>query len=219
MTVGAGNIRVLAVEREYENIMIEVASVGIHAVMTRQAIAAPTCYVRVGESRINLTMTSIARLQIELGNIVGMAIGTSEGFSRRGELVTLQRVAERFMRKSDFVHHGQRRVGAAMFGMTIAARDGGGIFHHPSVKRRQILQLSRKIAMAIQTTVCHGGAFPRRSVTGLAIPAGLRVRRDAAQHLPALRVQLAGAVQQTAASVDVSNNEERGDERGDDAAS
>lgn len=209
----------LAFERKRQLVVVEIVPVSIHAVVTRQAVAAPTRRVRFGESRIDLTMTSIARLQIELGNIVGMAIGAGEGFSRRSELVTFQRVTDRFVRKSRFVHLGQRSVRAAMLGVTVAAGERGRLLHHPSVKRSKILQLSRKIAMAIQTAVRHGGAFPGSGVTGLAIPAGLRVRRDAAQHLSALRVQLAGAVQQTAASVDVSNNEERGDERGDDAAS
>lgn len=218
MTVVAGNIRVTALERKRKFVVIEIAPVGIHAIVARQAVAAPSCDVCVGESQINLTMTGIARLQIELGNIVGMAIGAGEGFTRRGELVTLQRITDRFMRKSDFIHLGQRRVRAAMLGVTIAAGERGRILHHPPVKRRNILQLSRKIAMAFQTTIRHGCAFPRRGVTGFTIPAGLRVRCDAAEHFPALRVQVAGAVQQTAASVYVSNNEERGDDCGDYAA-
>lgn len=218
MTVVAGNIRVTALEPKRKLIVIEIAPVGIHAIVTRQAVAAPIGYVCVGESRINLTMTSVARLQIELGNIVGMAVGAGEGFTRRGELVTLQRITDRFMRKRYFVHLGQRRIRAAMLGVTIAAGERGGILHHPPVKRRNILQLSRKIAMTFHTTIRHRGAFPRRGVTGFTIPAGLRMRRDAAKHFPALRVQLAGAVQQTAASVYVSNNEERGDDRGDYAA-
>ena len=79
-----------AFERKRQLVVVEIVPVSIYAVMTRQAVAAPTCRVRFGESRVNLTMAGVASLQVEIGYIVGMAIGAGKGFSRRGELVTAQ---------------------------------------------------------------------------------------------------------------------------------
>lgn len=90
MAIVTGNIGVPAFERKRQLVVVEIVPVRIYTIVTRQTVAAPTCRVCVGESRINLTMTSIASLQVEIGYIVGMTIGAGKGFSRRGELVTAQ---------------------------------------------------------------------------------------------------------------------------------
>lgn len=188
MTVGTGNVRVLASERKCKRIMIEIRPVGIHAVMASQAVAAPTRLMRNGEVRVNLTMTGIASLQIELGHIVGVAIGAGERLARNGETVPAQRVADRLVREGRFIHLSQWSVRAAMFRMTTSARDILYRIHHFSVQGIRVLQFSRNLAMAIHTTVRHGLSLPGRGMTSLAVAASLRMRSDAAQRRSALRV-------------------------------
>lgn len=80
---------------------------------------------------------------------------------------------------------------------------------------RHIFHLHGNLTVTSHAAVFHLRRLPRRSVTGFAVSARLGVRRDAAKHLSALRVQRAGIVQYAAPRVGVPRNDQGGNDRGD----
>lgn len=203
-------------EFERKLIVVEIGGETVHPVVTIQAGGGIRSDMPRHKPGIHLTMTRVARLRIEFGYVLRVTIGTDERLTRGLELVPFQRESHRLMRKLGVTQIGEACVRAAVFGMTMPATQIRLIGQDRTVHGRHVLHLTRDVPVTVHTTVLHPCRFPGRGVTGFTVPAGLCMRRDAAQHFPALRVQRTRVIHQAALSVGVSRNDERGDERHND---
>lgn len=198
---------------ERELVMIEVGDKTVHAVMTIQTGGTKRQRMRRRESQVHLTMARVASLQIEPGYIVRVTIGTDERLTRDLELVPLQGKSQRLVRERRTVHLRQAGGCPAMFGVTKPAAQIRLTGQHRAVDGRHILHLKRDLPVTIHTSVFHPRRFPGRGMAGFTVPTGLCMRRNAAQHLPALRVQWTRVIQQSALGIDITDNQERRDDR------
>ena len=69
--------------------MVKISNQAVHTVMTIQACRSKSLYMGYHVTGIGLTMTGVADLQIKFGNVVRVAIGTDERFTRDFELVAV----------------------------------------------------------------------------------------------------------------------------------
>jgi hypothetical protein len=93
------------------------------------------------------------------------------------------------MRESQIAQLCEPGIRSAVFGVAKAAAQVRLIGQDGTVHGRHVLHLDCDLPMTIYTTVLHFRGIPRCCVTGFAIPADLRMRGNAAQHLSALRIQ------------------------------
>lgn len=89
---------------------------------------------------------------------------------------------------------------------------------HRPMQRSDFAHLIRHVDMAGGATVGHGHAIPRRNVTGLALPARLRVRGHPAQRLARLRVERPGAIKDAALPEGHPRDDTRCDQRGNNSS-
>lgn len=208
-------VRVPAGDLELKLVVVEIRNEAVHAVVAIQAGGGIRLDVPRHKTGIQLTMTRVAGLRIEFGDVVRVAIGTYERLARDLELVPFQRESHRLVWELGVTQVGEACVRAAVFGVTMPATQIRLIGQDRTVHGRHVLHLTRDVPVTVHTAILHPCRLPGRGVTGFAVPAGLRMRRDAAQHLPALRVQRARVIHQPSARIRVPRNDERGDERRD----
>jgi hypothetical protein len=121
MTGCAGDADMFACQLEWEQVMVKIASVGIDAIMARQAIAAKGKEMLSHEGCIHLFVADPACLLAEGADITAVAVAAKECSAGSGERVSSQGKAQRFVGKIVTGEIGQGSRRAAMVGMTIAA--------------------------------------------------------------------------------------------------
>lgn len=161
-----------------------------------------------GEGRVDLTVTGLAGVGSERGDVTVMTVVTRERLTRRRALMAIQGESHHLMRKLRTLHHCEWRVGAAMFGMAMTAAQICIVVQHFAVHRGNVLHLRRDLAMTGRAPICHLRIFPRRDMARLTVPARLRMRGDAAQPFPGLGVQGAGVVHQASLCIGIAGNDE-----------
>lgn len=96
--------------------------------------------------------------------------------------------------------------------MAVAAPQVRVVKQHGAVHGSDILHLDRDLAVAVYTAVGHHCRFPRRGVTGAAVPACPGVGAHPSQHLSRFRVQRSRVVHETASNVGKTGNDEGGEQ-------
>jgi hypothetical protein len=89
MTLVAGKPRVFPFQLERKNTVIKILIEAIHTIVTIDTGCTERQVVSDHKSHVLLTMTGIACIGMERGNVVGVAIGTGERFTRSRKLVTV----------------------------------------------------------------------------------------------------------------------------------
>ena len=116
------------------------------------------------------------------------------------------------MRKIRGGRDSERRVGAAMVGMTGRAIQIRILARHRPMQRGDFAHLHGYIDVTGCTAISHGQRIPRRNVTGLALPACLRMRCHSAEHLSRLRVEVPWAIENSALRKCYNRDDNRGDQ-------
>jgi len=196
--------------------MVEIAAVGIHPVMTRQAVLPKSEDMLHHELHILLGVTIPARFSVHHGHICAVTVFALERCHQRLEAVPLQGEVRRFMREHQAVQHGQQRIRPVVLRMTIAAQSLWLQLHDPAVYGIDRFQFLANIRMAVQTAVLHGVWFPGGRMAGLAVLRQIGMRRDPAQRRPCGGVQLTGAVHGAAAGECRCRNNDQRDQTGHD---
>lgn len=181
MALDTGKTHMFAGELERKDIVIEVLTQAIHAIMTVETGRAKGERVRGHERQIHLTVASITGLRDEGPDIAVMAIVAGERFARSRTLVTVQRESDGLVWERGIVHQGQRCVCPAVFRVAMTAAQPRIVVHQSPVHGRNVAHLLRDVHMAGSTAVRHGRGVPRRDVTGFTVPTRICMRRHAAQ--------------------------------------
>jgi hypothetical protein len=195
-------------------VVTEIFSEPIHSIVAIETGVAIFDGMSLGEDRVNIAMTIQTGVRSERGNIALVTIIARERLTRRCQIMALQGITNRFMRKPATVHDGKGCVCPAMFWMAMAARQVGVIVVQFSMERGDILHLAGNHTMTVRTSVGHCRTLPWRGVTGFTIPASLCMGGHPAQHLSALRIQGSRVIEQSAFCIHIPRNGDRSEKRG-----
>lgn len=154
-----------------------------------------------GKGNIHLTVTGLAGVGCENGNITVMTVIAGERYIRSRSLMAVQGKPHHVMREEPGIHLCKGCIGSAMFGVAMATGEVGVVVLHLPVHRGNIFHLLGDHSMADGTAVRHLCSFPGCYMTGFTIPGDLSMRSDTAKDRIALRVQWTGVIQQSAPGI------------------
>ncbi len=116
------------------------------------------------------------------------------------------------MREEGAVHLRQFRIWSAMVRVAMTTTELRIIMFHPAMHGGDVLHLCGNGRVAHSAAIFHPCRFPRRGMTGFAVPADLRMGCDPSKHLPTSSVQWARIVYQPTTGVGVPSNDKGSDQ-------
>ena len=146
--------------------MVEVFIVGVHTIVTSEAVFAPGRQVGIGKVGVQPTVTVHTGRGIKTGQIFCMTILADEWLIRGSKFVTRQRVIHNIMRKlCSCGSEGERGRRSAVFGVTVHATQIWIGVIHLAMCLGDFRHLRCHFGMAVRTAVSHALRRPGRDMT------------------------------------------------------
>jgi len=178
--------------------MVEIVTIGIHPIVTGQAVKPEIRRMRLHEFKISPVVTRNADSLIVFGIVLSMAIVATEERTISFKCMTGQQKAKFNMREGYITQVCQRWVWTAMVGVAVAAVKAGIVVAQHAVQSGWILPLGSHVGVTDHTLVSHGGIAPKWGVAQAALTSNIRMRTHPAQRCTCLGTKRSRAEQHAA---------------------
>ncbi len=128
--------------------VVKVSAVGLDTVVAGKTIFAIRRNMRLHEIGIDILMALAACSLLKKGDALCVAVGTRKGGQICLDLMGCQRKADQLMREICGDKFGERRIGAAMLGMTVSTGELWIVHEQRSVQGRIARDLQLNLGMA-----------------------------------------------------------------------
>lgn len=215
-----GQRRMATFQRKSHAVVIErLLAVGIQPIMTGKAVRAKGPGVQLHTRRVRSAVTGIAGRRVEAGNLLAVAVLTSEGLPGCCRGVPLQRIAYGIVWKITIVEYSQRRGRSSMIFVAALAWRDRLLGAQSAVQCLGIAQFLCDGGMANLAAIPHRDLTPGSAVARAAIVGQIRVGQHPAQRFGSLlRIEATRAEQDAALGQRDAADQQDRQRRSDDAS-